>query len=201
MYLIIIPLLYAETLLVGLRSHFLILDPILAYWRLTMRFSVIHSSCKFLVEYLAVRFSFSAFTSSTAVSGPFGIALSLKCCPPPQGIIMYGCPNWTRTNKSRVRAEWFTISLWGNMAGVTGLEPVECRSQSPVPYQFGYTPMYKQIWKLYHSAEAHIYLYTAPHVDTYATWLRQDWSYGHPCGFWSRCADLNHHHALIRRAH
>ncbi len=44
-----------------------------------MQFSVVHSSCMFLVEYLAVRIFFSAFTSSTAVSGPFGIASSLKC--------------------------------------------------------------------------------------------------------------------------
>ena len=27
------------------------------------------------------------------------------------------------------------------MAGVTGLEPVECQSQSLVPYRLGYTPI------------------------------------------------------------
>ena len=42
-----------------------------------------------LGEHLVVRISFSAFTSSTTVSEPFDIALSLKCFLPPQNDIQF----------------------------------------------------------------------------------------------------------------
>lgn len=50
-----------------------------------------------LGESLAVRISFSAFTSSTAVSGLFGIAPSLKCGQPPQKDYINGRPPRIRT--------------------------------------------------------------------------------------------------------
>ena len=87
-----------------------------------MQFSVTRSSRISLAEYLAVRISFSAFTSSTAVSGPFGIALSLKCSQPPQKdcIIMAG-PRGFEPKSSVLETDILPVELWAYIMSDTPL--------------------------------------------------------------------------------
>ena len=139
MYLIIIPLLYAETLLVGLRSHFLILDSFpLTYFRPSCKRLFGSSKCKFYHrKVLPDTVLFYSLYFFHPVLEPFGIALSLKCCPPPQRIIiMYGWGNWARTSRMQ-ESKSCALPIWRY-------------------------PNIASLWKSYHGREAHIHLYTAP---------------------------------------
>ena len=116
MYLITIPLLYAETLLVGLRSHsssqtqFLPTDALQCDFR----------SYTVLVSFLWNASRYDSLFQPLLLPPRFRGPLASLCL------------------LSVVRR---LKELLLCMAGVTGFEPVECRSQSPVPYQFGYTPI------------------------------------------------------------
>ena len=77
--------------------------------------------------------------------GPCGNKAFPKYCPV-QKLPLFGQgagalkPSFSKGTKKNTARQ----TPCGVLAGMAGLEPAECRSQSPVPYRLGYIPMWRR---------------------------------------------------------